>query len=755
MGTAFAPIYWSSCLLSCVAAEANFERHPCCLLPNSNNTSSTSAATTMTATTNNLHPISVRNAVAEPKPQRQANGPSRGIARRKPSNPNLGYSTRLACLKNALDDLDQQLMQPDFHAFAHLFRECANLRALVEGKRVHAHFLKSQFARNRFLGHALLNMYAKCGCIEEARGVFNNMPKRDVATWTAIIAAYIQLGQSKEALDMFKQMTNEGVKPDKVTLTTMLGCFSSAAGLKEGKLMHALILKEGFESDLIVGTALIRMYSKCGSIKEARRAFENMIARDVVAWTTMISSYVKHGHYRDAFKVFRAMQQQGMKPNKVTLLSMLGACGGPSFLAEGSCLHQQIVECGYDQDLVVCNALVTMYGNCGKLENAREVFDKMRVRDVVSWNAMIAAYSQHGNSKLAFEILEKMKGEGVKPNAITIINILEAYSSPDDLADGRLVHAYAINSGLELDVVVGNALINMYGKCGSPNDARSVFDRMPVRDVISWTAMIAAYAEDGKLALFIFDLMQKQGVKPNRITFVCLLDACARMEFATAGRMIHTHILASGLESDIDVGTALVTMYGRCGCLEDAKDMFVGLQQRDLLSWNSMMAAYAQHGQGEEAVLLLGQMQLDGFKPDEVTLISLLSSCSHTGLVEEGSHYYNSVDMNQGIKPLIEHYGCIVDLLGRAGQLDKAKEFLSSLPVQPGVVPWMTLLGACRVHGDVERGKCAADNVLELDPQNAACYAILASIYAAAGRWDDVARTRKGMLDMGVEKEPW
>uniref|UniRef100_UPI0040747504 Synthetic PPR-DYW protein n=1 Tax=synthetic construct TaxID=32630 RepID=UPI0040747504 len=476
----------------------------------------------------------------------------------------------------------------------------------------------------------------------------------------------------------------------------------------------------------------------------------------VFSWNSKIRGYARNGQPEEALSLYSQMRRSGIKPDNYTFPFVLKACASLSSLKEGKQIHGHVIKSGFESDVYVQSALIDMYAKCGELEDARKVFDEMPERNVVSWNAMISGYAQNGQSEEALELFREMQQEGIKPSEFTFCSVLSACASLGSLEMGKQIHGYVIKSGFESIVFVGNALIDMYAKCGSIEDARKVFDEMPERTVVSWTAMISGYAQNGQSeeALELFREMQREGVKPDEVTLPSVLSACANLGALEQGKQIHAYVIKSGFESDVFVGSALIDMYAKCGSIEDARKVFDKMPERDVVSWNAMIAAYAQHGHGKEALQLFQQMQQEGVKPSEVTFTSILSACSHAGLVDEGHHYFESMSPDYGITPRVEHYGCMVDLLGRAGRLDEAEDLIKSMPFQPNVVVWGTLLGACRVHGDVERGERAAERILELDPESAAPYVLLSNIYAAAGRWDEAAKVRKLMKERGVKKEP-
>ncbi|KAJ7547987.1 hypothetical protein O6H91_08G112500 [Diphasiastrum complanatum] len=662
-------------------------------------------------------------------------------------------------LKEALHMLElmvQQNIQAPINAYASLLKGCAKRKALAQGKRVHALIVQSGLDSVIFLGNTLVDMYAKCGSVFDARKVFNTMPEHNVFSWTAIISAYADHGEAEEAINLFQHMQQTGIAPDKVAFVVVLKACTRIAALEQGRQLHTQIVRSGLESDVIVGNTLVDMYAKCGSIERARQLFNNMHERSMVSWNAMITGYAQKGLGKEAFALYEQMKQQGVQPDDVTYVVLLKTCASIATLEQGKELHFQIVKSGFESDVTVGNTLVDMYAKCGSIDLARQVFNNMHERDVVSWTAMITGYVQQGLGKEALVLYEQMKQADVKLNNVTYVVLLKACASIAALKEGKQLHSQIIKSGFESNVTVGNSLVDMYAKCGSIQHAQQVFNDMHERDVVSWTVMISGYAQQGlgKEALDLYEHMKQEDLQPNNVTYVVLLKACASIAALEQGKQVHSHIIKSGFEKDLIVGNALVDMYAKCGSIEHARQVFNNLHERDMVSWTAIIAGYAQEGLGKEALTLLEQMLREGTKPDEVTYVNLLSACSHSGLVDEGRHLFDSMCKDHGVTPTMDHYACMVDLLGRAGCLADAEDFVNKMPIQPDALVWRTLLGAARNHGHVDIGRRAFDCAVKLEPENAAAYVLLSNVYAAAGRRDEVAKIRKKMKDVGVIKTP-
>ncbi|XP_057851785.1 putative pentatricopeptide repeat-containing protein At1g68930 [Cryptomeria japonica] len=418
-------------------------------------------------------------------------------------------------------------------------------------------------------------------------------------------------------------------------------------------------------------------------------------------------------------------------------------------------LHAQFIKIRSKEDIYVNNNFIHMYAKCGCLDDARQVFDKMSERNLVSWNTILAGCVRNGQNEEALDIFSRMHSTGVKPDEFTFGSVLKACSKLEIVERGKGIHAQVVKFGFEFNIFAASALVDMYVKCRSIHDANKLFEELPGRDLVLWTAMISAYAQDGQSikALKLFCQMQWSGIKPNTFSFTSALVACCSLARLDQGTQFHALVVKYGLQSDTPVGNSLITMYSKCGSIKDAELVFRKLPKRSVISWSAMISGYAYHGRGKEALQLFEHMKKKGMKPNNVTFVGVLSACSHGGLVKEGLAYFDSMSRDYGNSPIAEHYACIVDLLGRAGLLEEAVDFIGRMPFAACDAVWRTLLGASRVHNNMEIGLLAAEHLMVLAPHDASAYVLLSNIYAAAGRWEDVARVRKKMDDMGVEKE--
>ncbi|KAH7445143.1 hypothetical protein KP509_02G109100 [Ceratopteris richardii] len=436
------------------------------------------------------------------------------------------------------------------------------------------------------------------------------------------------------------------------------------------------------------------------------------------------------------------MQREGLSPRSVTFTCSLKACASVHALERGEEIHERITkERLLETDIVLGSALVNMYARCGALIKARQVLEVLPARNPISWNTLISGYIENGEYRLALECLEGMKKDGLSPNAVTFINLLKACAKVGDLDKGSILHNEISKSNLLKDgIALGNALVDMYVKCGALAKAKEVLKGLPKRNVISWSALIAGYAQqgEGEQALNCYEQMQSEGISPNRVTYLCILKACGCVGATYKGRDVHDEVSKQGLiKDDIVLGTAIVDMYAKCGALQKAEQVLKELPTRDVISWNALMTGYVQRGNAGQALRSFGLMQQDGIRPDSTTFLNVLTACSHLGLVDQAHMYIMDMDTKYGLKPNFEHFTCIVDLFGRVGKLEKAKEVLKKVTV-PKVGLWLALLSACLKWGDVNIGRWAFEHAVHADKTDAGVYVLMAKIYYAAGMQEEV-----------------
>ncbi|XP_059667116.1 pentatricopeptide repeat-containing protein At3g24000, mitochondrial [Cornus florida] len=453
--------------------------------------------------------------------------------------------------------------------------------------------------------------------------------------------------------------------------------------------------------------------------------------------------------------VLDLIEHGSMEPDATLYNKLLNRCTQLGKLKEGRIVHTHFLNSKFKHYLVIQNTILNMYAKCGSLDEAHKVFDEMPKRDMVTWTALITGYSQNERPHDALVLFPQMLRLGLMPNHFTFSSLLKAAGAVPGDRDGRQIHAFCIKYGYDSNVYVGSALVDMYARCGHMDGARFVFERLPSKNEVSWNALISGHARkaEGEDALQLFLKMQREDFTPTHFTYSSVFSACASTGALEQGKWVHAHMIKSGGKLIAFVGNTLLDMYAKSGSIDDAKKVFDRLIKPDVVSWNSMLTACALHGLGKETVERFEKMLKVGIEPNAITFLCVLTACSHAGMLGEGQYYFELMKKYK-LEPEVSHYVTIVDLLGRAGLLDRAERFIREMPIEPTAAIWGALLGACRMHKNMELGTYAAERVFELDPHDSGPQVLLSNIYASAGRWRDAAKVRKMMKESGVKKEP-
>ncbi|XP_024540769.1 pentatricopeptide repeat-containing protein At5g27110 isoform X1 [Selaginella moellendorffii] len=703
---------------------------------------------------------------------------------------------------------------------------CEGPQALETGKGIHECVVEAGYEGDLIVGNAIVSMYGKCGSLEDAWDVFHRVPRRSVVTCNGMMGACAVQGDSSGALKLFRYMVHEGIEFDNITFLSALCACSGTSGLSHGEFFHARMLECGLELDIFVANALVNMYGKCGKVEAAEHVFEELPEQDVRTWNAMILAYVQNEEERSGLLVFRHMMQSGYKPDEVTFAITLNACYHPRFLRD---VHSLISETGIS-NTVVQNALVVMYGRFGLLEEGYQVFEKLDQESITSWNVMIASCAQSGQMEAAFSLFREMQHQGVVPNKATLLIMINGCSTsseakllqcywtdelleshnilkvalvslygrcgssrealdifgrlespptacwnsvifahvqsgrdsealkmfwrmqqagvwPDKTSFVAVVKAYSnvgmtepeidwlraviANSDVEDGVPIGNALISMYGRCGSFGKARDLFDSMAERDAVTWNTMmsVSEQLEHGRDSIQLFRQMLQEGTPPDKVTILTVLNVCASLPALQEGKAICVWLDHTPLSANQMIGNAILNMYAKCGSRDEARRIFSVMQGRDAVSWNALIGAYGSYSRGRYAFQIFQAMQLEGSTPDAVTFTTILSVCSHGGLLGEAVKWFRWMREDYYVEAETGHYGCIVDLLGRLGRVPEAEEVAEKMPAGTDPIVWTTLLSACQVHGETQRGKRAAERLVELDPEVTSAYVVLSTIY--------------------------
>ncbi|PKA54798.1 Pentatricopeptide repeat-containing protein [Apostasia shenzhenica] len=480
----------------------------------------------------------------------------------------------------------------------------------------------------------------------------------------------------------------------------------------------------------------------------------------VASWNCVIADFARGGDAEASLRAFSSLRRLRLTPDRSSFSPAISAAGDLTDRSAGRQLHLLAFRLGLHPDLFIASSLVHMYAKCCQPEDARKVFDECPSRNTVLWTAMISGYISNDASRAAISTFrEFLAEEGAEEvDSAAAVSALSACARVSEKRVARGIHGLVVKIGLIEDVGVRNTLLDAYAKNGDLGLARKVFDEMPVRDVVSWNSMIAVYAQNGLSAeaLNLYsDMVSGCATRHNAVTLSAVLLACAHAGALQTGKSIHNQVIRIGLEDNVYVGTSVIDMYCKCGRVDAARRAFDRLgDEKNIRSWSAMVAGYGMHGHGHEAVNLFKDMISSGIKPNHITLVSILAACSHAGLVDEARRWFNSMRKDFDIEPSVEHYGCMVDLLGRAGHLDEAYNLIRSMKARPDSVIWGALLSACKTHKNIELAEISANKLFKLDPKNCGYYVLLSNIYADRGRWKDAERIRGLMKQRRLVKPP-
>ncbi|ESQ38148.1 hypothetical protein EUTSA_v10028467mg [Eutrema salsugineum] len=644
--------------------------------------------------------------------------------------------------------------QPDAFTFPSLLKACASLQLLSFGLSIHQQVLVNGFSSDCYTSSSLVNLYAKFGILGHARKLFDEMRERDVVHWTTMIGCYSRAGFVGEVFSLVNEMRYQGVKPGPVTLLEMLSGVSEIVQLQ---CLHAFAVVYGFNCDIAAMNSLLNLYCKFGRVLDAKDLFDQMEQRDMVSWNTMVSGFAIVGNMTEILKLLYRMRDDGLRPDQQTFGASLSVSGTMCDLIMGRMIHCQIVNTGFDADMHLRTALMTMYLKCGEEEASFRVFETIPDKDVVCWTVMVSGLVRLGRAEKALIVFSEMLDSGSDLSSEAIASVVAACAQLCSFDLGSSVHGYVLRKGHTLDTPALNSLITMYAKCGHLDKSLALFERMNERDLVSWNAIISGYAQNGDLckALLLFKEMKfKTSQRVDSLTVVSLLQACSSTGALPVGRLMHCIVIRSFISPCTLVDTALVDMYAKCGYLEAAQSCFDSISQKDFVSWGTLIAGYGFHGKGDIALEIYSEFLRSGMEPNHVFFLAVLSSCSHNGMVQPGLRIFSSMVRDFGVEPNHEHLACVVDLLCRAKRVEEAFKFYKESFTKPSIDVLGIILDACRANGKTELEDIICLDMIELKPVDAGHYVRLAHSFASMKRWDDVSESWNQMRSLGLKKLP-
>ncbi|XP_022741310.1 putative pentatricopeptide repeat-containing protein At2g01510 isoform X1 [Durio zibethinus] len=611
--------------------------------------------------------------------------------------------------------------------------------------------------RNTVSTNLMISGYIKSGDLLRARQIFDTMLDRTAVSWTILIGAYSQKNQFREAFKLFAEMRRRDTEPDYVTFATLLSGCNDAEVDKELIQVHACLLKLGYQSSLIICNSLVDSYCKTNHLDFACRVFIDMRERDSVSFNALITGFAKDGLNEDAITLFLEMQNLGFKPSDFTFSGVLSAAIRLNDLAFGQQIHGFLVKTGFVWNVFVGNALLDFYSKHDRLVEARKFFDDMPDLDGISYNVIITCHAWFGQHEEAIRLFRELQFTHFNRRQFPFATMLSIAANALDLQMGQQIHSLAIVTTADSELLVGNSLVDMYAKCGRFEEAEKIFRSLAKRSTVPWTALISGYVQKEfyEEGLNLFNEMHKAGVRPDQATFASILKASANLASLSLGKQLHSFVIRSGFMSNVFSGSALLDMYAKCGSIKDAIRLFQDMPERNIVSWNALISAHAQNGDGEATLDSFEKMVQSGFQPDSVSFLSVLSACSHCGLVQEGLRYFRSMTQIYNRVPKKEHYASMVDMLCRSGRFNQAEKLIADMRFDPDEIMWSSVLNSCRIHKNQELARKAADQLFRMEMlRDAAAYVSMSNIYAAAGQWENVGKVKKAMRERGIRKVP-
>ncbi|XP_073225065.1 pentatricopeptide repeat-containing protein At4g08210 [Cicer arietinum] len=675
----------------------------------------------------------------------------------------------------------------DLNQIQFALRCCVRFQAIKQAKSLHSYIIKSGHFNNLFILNNMISVYAKCSSFYDARNLFDEMPHRNIISWTTMVSAFTNSGMPHEALNLYNQMLESKTEqPNHFLYSAVLKACGLVRNVELGKLVHYRIFQSKLDIDTVLMNALLDMYVKCGSLKAAQQVFYEIKCKNATSWNTLILGHAKQGLIGDAMKLLDKMPEpdivswnsivaglvdsasphalqfvsmmhmKDLKLDEFTLPSALKACGFSGELTLGRQIHCCIIKAGFESSCFCISALIDMYSICKLLGKAMKIFYQFFRNSPVSesfalWNSMLSGYVANGDYVEALRLISHMHHSGVHFDLYTFSIALKICVNFTNPSLASQVHGLVITSGYELDCIVGSILIDLYAKQGNINNALRLFERLPDKDVVAWSSLIAGCARFGsdKLAFSLFMDMFHLGLQIDHFVVSIVLKACSSLASHQRGKQVHALCLKKGYASERVITTALIDMYAKCGDIEDALALFGCLLEIDTMSWTGIIVGCAQNGRADEAISLLHKMIESGTLPNKITILGVLTACRHAGLVEEAWAVFNSIETKHGLMPCPEHYNCMVDILGQAGRFEEAGKLICEMPFKPDKTIWSSLLSACGTYKNRHLAKIVAEHLLATSPEDVSVYIMASNVYASLGMWDSLSKVREAVKKVG------
>ncbi|XP_068661832.1 pentatricopeptide repeat-containing protein At4g08210 [Aristolochia californica] len=681
------------------------------------------------------------------------------------------------------------LLAPRSNGVLQALYACRQKQSLSYAKSLHCQLVTLGFVKDVFIANNLIAIYSDHKTPDDAQHVFDNMPERNVVSWTALISAYTRSGNHQDSLSLFLNMLEVKQEvPNNVTFSVALKACAMSQNLEVGKLIHNCILGTRLQLDAVLMNSLLDMYVKCGSLLNAREVFDCIYPKSLISWNIIIDGYSKIGQMEDALFLFSQMpkrdtvtwnsiiagfahkdgaqalaflsimHKEGCEFDEFTFPCALKACSVTAAVTMGKQVHCYMVKSGFLLGCFCGSALVDVYSKCGEINEAVKMFDEHEAAESLGlgriglWNSVISGYVCNDHNSTALVMVSRAHKLGLVFDSYTFGSVLKACTQ--NLNFGRQVHGLIITSGHHLDSVVGSGLTGMYAKCGKIEKALKIFSGIPVKDLVAWGGLITGCAQEGfsKLALSLFKDMVHLKLQVDEFVVSSVLKVCSNLTGLECGKQIHAYSVKNGYVLDSVTVTSLIDMYSKCGSIDDGIKLFEGTNVRDTICWTGIIVGCGQNGRADEAMHFFIEMLRSGISPNEITILGILSACRHAGLVEDARGLFWSMRTEYGLVPQLEHYCCMVDILGRAGLFEEVEKLINEMPYEPNETIWRSLLVACDTHNNLLLGKCAANRLVAICPNDVSAFVTLSNIFARLGMWTESTKLRDVAREVGLKE---
>ncbi|XP_010548633.1 PREDICTED: pentatricopeptide repeat-containing protein At4g30700 [Tarenaya hassleriana] len=636
-----------------------------------------------------------------------------------------------------------------------LFKRSSTVSHLTQ---THAQILVHGFRNDVALLTKLIQRLSDLGAMSYARDLFLSVSEPDLFLFNVVIRSFSANELPLSSISMFthiRKFTN--LMPDSFTYASAITAASGFQDERAGLVWHGQATVDGYGSDLFVGSTIVGMYCEFWRVDYARKVFDRLPHKDTILCNTMISGFHKSGVFVESVAVFRSLINGGNpRFDSSSLTSVLPSVAELQELRLGRQIHGLATKTGCSCHIFVLTGFISLYSKCGEINTASSLFREIRRPDLVAYNAMIAGYTFNGESELSSRIFKELVLSGERMNSSTLVGLIPVDSPYSHLMLSCAIHAFSLKSGFVYHTTVSTALTTVYSKLNEMASARKLFDESPDKSLASWNAMISGYTQNGLTedAISLFKEMQRCAMSPNPVTITCILSACAQLGTLSLGRHVHDLVKNKGFKSNIFVSTALIDMYAKCGSIAEARRLFDLMPEKNVVTWNAMIFGYGLHGHGQEGLKIFNELLSSSIPPTPATFLCVLYACSHAGLVKEGDEIFHSMIHQYGFEPSHMHYACMVDILGRAGHLEKALQFIEAMPIKPGPPVWGTLLAACMTHKNTNLARTVSEKLFELDPENVGYHVLLSNIFSAERNYPQAATVRQVAKKKKLAKTP-